>query len=127
MKSLRERVLNMFRKMKRERLDLHVLFEAAGNDPVERKEVLDAIEELVRDGLLLRTAATSLVDLRVVPRARNTADIYDALDAVRAQKPEELFPCAGRMPNRQDSGHFGLDLSTWLTSENHHPRPGVLS
>ena len=48
MKSLRERVLNMFREMKRERLDLHVLFEAAGNDPVERKEVLEAIEELAR-------------------------------------------------------------------------------
>jgi hypothetical protein len=34
------------------RLDLHVLFEAAGNAPEERLRVLDAIEELVRAGML---------------------------------------------------------------------------
>jgi hypothetical protein len=34
------------------RLDLHVLFEAAGNEPEERLRVLDVIEELVRTGML---------------------------------------------------------------------------
>jgi hypothetical protein len=33
-------------------LDLHVLFEAAGNEPEERLRVLDFIEELVRTGML---------------------------------------------------------------------------
>jgi hypothetical protein len=33
-------------------LDLHVLFEAAGNEPEERLRVLDVIEELVRTGML---------------------------------------------------------------------------
>ena len=50
LKSLRERILEMFAKMNAPRLDLHVLFEAAGNDPAEREQVLDQIEELVRDG-----------------------------------------------------------------------------
>jgi hypothetical protein len=35
-----------------DRLDLHVLFEAAGNEPEERLRVLDVIEELVRAGML---------------------------------------------------------------------------
>jgi hypothetical protein len=34
------------------RLDLHVLFEAAGNEPEERLRVLDAIDDLVRAGML---------------------------------------------------------------------------
>jgi hypothetical protein len=34
------------------RLDLHVLFEAAGNEPEERLRVLDAVDELVRAGML---------------------------------------------------------------------------
>jgi hypothetical protein len=38
--------------MGRDRLDLHVLFEAAGNEPSERRRVLDAIEELTCAGLL---------------------------------------------------------------------------
>ena len=33
-------------------MDLHVLFEAAGNEPEERLRVLDAIDELVRAGML---------------------------------------------------------------------------
>ena len=33
-------------------MDLHVLFEAAGNEPEERLRVLDAIDELVRGGML---------------------------------------------------------------------------
>jgi hypothetical protein len=38
--------------MGEERLDLHVLFEAAGNETGERESVLDAVEELVRAGML---------------------------------------------------------------------------
>jgi hypothetical protein len=38
--------------MAENRLDLHVLFEAAGNQPEERLRVLDVIEELVRTGML---------------------------------------------------------------------------
>jgi hypothetical protein len=33
-------------------LDLHVLFEAAGNEPEERLRVLNVVEELVRAGML---------------------------------------------------------------------------
>ena len=33
-------------------MDLHVLFEAAGNEPEERLRVLDAIDELVGAGML---------------------------------------------------------------------------
>jgi hypothetical protein len=51
-KGLRERILQLFVEMDRDTLDLHVLFEAAGNDPAEREKVLDALEELVRDELL---------------------------------------------------------------------------
>jgi len=46
------RVLRVFGEMGEGRLDLHVLFEAAGNAPEERLRVLDAIEELVRAGML---------------------------------------------------------------------------
>jgi hypothetical protein len=49
---LRERILRLFVEMDKDTLDLHVLFEAAGNDPAEREKVLDALEELVRDELL---------------------------------------------------------------------------
>ena len=52
MKPLSMRVLKLFGEMGEDRLDLHVLFEAAGNDPEERLKVLDAIDELVRAGLL---------------------------------------------------------------------------
>jgi len=46
------RVLQLFGAMGEDRLDLHVLFEAAGNDPEERLRVLDVIDELVRAGML---------------------------------------------------------------------------
>ena len=52
MKPFSMQVLESFREMKRDRLDLHVLFESAGNDPAERERVLDAIEELVREDML---------------------------------------------------------------------------
>ena len=51
------------------------------------------------------------IELRVVSRARDTAHIYDALDAVRPQNLEKVFPSACGMPNRKDSGHLDLDLS----------------
>lgn len=49
---LSRRVLQVFKDMKKDRLDLHVLFEAAGNDPGKRNEVLDAIDALVGEGLI---------------------------------------------------------------------------
>lgn len=51
-KPFSNQVLRTFREMKRDRLDLHVLFESAGNEPNERRRVLDAVDELVREGLL---------------------------------------------------------------------------
>jgi hypothetical protein len=52
MKPLSLRVLRLFGEMGKDRLDLHVLFEAAGNETVERRGVLDAIDELIRAGIL---------------------------------------------------------------------------
>ena len=52
MNPLSLRVLRLFGAMGKDRLDLHVLFEAAGNEPGERLRILDVIEELVRTGLL---------------------------------------------------------------------------
>jgi hypothetical protein len=52
MKPLKTRVLEMFAEMNKDVLDLHVLFEAGGNDPQEREAVLEAVKELVSDGLL---------------------------------------------------------------------------
>jgi hypothetical protein len=52
MKSLSLRVLQLFGEMGEDRLDLHALFEAAGNESAERRGVLDAIDELTRAGML---------------------------------------------------------------------------
>ena len=52
MKPLSLRVLRLFGEMGKDRLDLHVLFEAAGNEPAERRSVLDAIDELTRAAML---------------------------------------------------------------------------
>jgi hypothetical protein len=52
MKPLSLRVLRLFGGMGKDRLDLHVLFEAAGNEPEERRRVLDAIDGLIRAGML---------------------------------------------------------------------------
>ena len=46
------RVMRSFEEMGKNRLDLHVLFEAAGNEPAERRGVLDVIDELTRAGML---------------------------------------------------------------------------
>ena len=50
MKPLSLRVLRIFREMGEDQLDLHVLFEAGGNEPEER--LLDALDELVQAGML---------------------------------------------------------------------------
>jgi hypothetical protein len=52
MNELSGRVLMLFGQPGKESLDLHTLFEAAGNDPTERQLVLDAVEDLVRSGML---------------------------------------------------------------------------
>jgi DNA-binding PadR family transcriptional regulator len=52
MKQDSAQVLKMFSDMQRERLDLHVMFESSGNDPTARAQVLDAVDDLVREGLL---------------------------------------------------------------------------
>ena len=52
MNPLSLRVQRLFREMGKDRLDLHVLFEAAGNEPAERRRVLDAIDELTCAGML---------------------------------------------------------------------------
>ena len=46
------RVLNLFAEMKSDTLDLHTLFEAGGNDPSARQEVIDIVGRLVRDGFI---------------------------------------------------------------------------
>ncbi len=52
MKPLSLRVLQSFEELGKDRLDLHALFEAAGNEPAERRGVLDAVDELTRAGML---------------------------------------------------------------------------
>jgi predicted transcriptional regulator len=47
---LTRQVLLSFRRLGREVLDLHELFEAGGNDPQARTAVLDKIEQLVKEG-----------------------------------------------------------------------------
>jgi len=51
-KPLSLRILRLFGEMEKDRLDLHVLLEAAGNEPAERRGVLDAIDELTQAGML---------------------------------------------------------------------------
>ena len=52
MYELTTRVLNLFTQMKSDTLDLHTLFEAGGNDPEAREQVIDLVARLVSDGLL---------------------------------------------------------------------------
>jgi hypothetical protein len=52
MKPLSLRVLRLFEEMRKDRLDLHVLFEAAGNEPAKRRAVLDAVDQLTHTGML---------------------------------------------------------------------------
>jgi len=50
---IEKRVLGSFAYWGREKLDLHELFEAGGNDPDQRTAVFYAVEKLVADGLLI--------------------------------------------------------------------------
>jgi DNA-binding PadR family transcriptional regulator len=52
LKRLSAGVLKMFSDMQRERLDLHVMFESSGNEPAARAQVLDAVDDLLREGFL---------------------------------------------------------------------------
>ncbi len=52
MNEIDKRVLRSFELWKREKLDLHTLFEAGENDPDARTAVFDAVERLVKEGLL---------------------------------------------------------------------------
>jgi hypothetical protein len=52
MDDLERRIVGMFDYWGKEELDLHELFEAGGNDTQLRVAVFDAVEKLVRDGLL---------------------------------------------------------------------------
>ena len=52
MDELTKRVLGSFAHWKKDSLDLHVLFEAGGNDPDARTKVFDIVERLVKEGLL---------------------------------------------------------------------------
>jgi len=52
MKPLSLRVLRLFGEMGKDQLDLHVLLEAAGNEPATRQGVLEAIDELTGAGML---------------------------------------------------------------------------
>jgi Mn-dependent DtxR family transcriptional regulator len=47
-----KRVLKSFELWKREKLDLHTLFEVGENDPDARTAVFDSVERLVTEGLL---------------------------------------------------------------------------
>jgi len=49
---IRKRVLKSFEHWGKESLDLHTLFEAGENDPEARTAVFDAVEQLVKEGLL---------------------------------------------------------------------------
>ena len=45
-------VLKIFSEMKSDTLDLHTLFEAGGNDPAAREQVIDSVAKLVKEGYL---------------------------------------------------------------------------
>jgi hypothetical protein len=59
MKPLSLRVLRLFGEMGKDRLDLHVLFEAAGNEPAERQGELDAVDELTQGACWTHPVVTS--------------------------------------------------------------------
>ena len=52
MDELAQQILDLFRQMNSESLDLHTLFEAGGNEPASRERVIDVVSQLVADGLL---------------------------------------------------------------------------
>ena len=52
MNEIEKRVLRSFEHWRKEKLDLHTLFEAGENDPDARTAVFDTVERLVKEGLL---------------------------------------------------------------------------
>lgn len=52
MNEIEKLVLDSFGYWNQEKLDLHTLFEAGGNDPETRTQIFYAVERLVEDGLL---------------------------------------------------------------------------
>jgi hypothetical protein len=52
MDDMMRRVLKLFAQMNSDTLDLHTLFEAGGNDPDARGQVVDVVSRLVSEGLL---------------------------------------------------------------------------
>lgn len=52
MDDLSRRILNQFKELGQNTLDLHALMEAGGNDPESRDRVVDLVAELVRAGIL---------------------------------------------------------------------------
>lgn len=52
MTKIEKLVLGSFELWKKEKLDLHTLFEVGENDPDARTAVFDAVERLVTEGLL---------------------------------------------------------------------------
>ena len=52
MNDIDKRVLKSFDHWGKETLDLHTLFEVGENDPAARTAVFDAVERLVKEGLL---------------------------------------------------------------------------
>lgn len=52
MDQLEKTVLGSFKHWGKDRLDLHELFEAGGNDPEARTAVFDIVERFVTEGLL---------------------------------------------------------------------------
>jgi len=52
LKKNERRVLDLYRSLGKDSLDLHALFEAGGNDPAAREAVLDAVTTLVNRGYL---------------------------------------------------------------------------
>jgi hypothetical protein len=60
------------------------------------------------------------IELRVVSRARDTAHIYDALDAVCPQNLEKLFPSACGMPIVKTAG---ISILIFLTTSTMFRQP----
>ena len=57
---IKKRVLGSFEYWGKEKLDLHELFEAGGNDPEERTAVFYAVERLVADGCSMKRETISI-------------------------------------------------------------------
>ena len=59
MQTVAQRILSIFDQLERPSLDLHTLFEfVGGNAPSEREAVLDAVADLVKQGLLTPDAGS---------------------------------------------------------------------